>query len=540
LIVQALIIAQHHNIRQGRPMKYSASSLALLLALGAMGQQTNALSPRPALRPTSSTRRPVHSSPVKANGGGPTKESQWLNWVYREFMEQEVGKLSSNVLSKIVPAMSGWSRTKSHHGALKAQEMLERYVHEHSAGNDHAVLETRHFNAVMDAWAKSRREDAPDQVQAIIKWMNELRLKDPELNVKPDVISMSTLVIAWSRTKGGSEQALSILQYMERKGLAPNTVTYNSVLMGLVHCPDREKALKAEQIIHRMEQRFQNGYHECRPDVYSYQSLIAAWSRTTLAGTPQRAEEVLHFLDKKSKEGRSELTPNVHCFTAAIHAWSHSSERSKARRAYQILQHMRELYQAEQNPTLKPNVVTYTAVMNACAMPADTEERDTALQIAQLTLEELRYCGEDAPNFLTYSAMLHVIATTRDEGDARDALAKQAFVDACRDGQVGRIVMEKFGIAASKEVYLEVLGDFVSNTEIAKLPIEWTRNVKGEQEPHHRRSSMKEAFDQKLSAASFSKLQQVRFKEGTSGHYSKERDTVQWSIENLETCVRTL
>lgn len=443
---------------------------------------------------------------------------KWANFIYHRLEEAEVGKVDKEYLDQVRPIIASWAKNKDNpESAEKAQFLLDRYVQEFIAGNKHANPELWVFNAAMDGWAKSRRKNAPQKIEAILQTMKNLRLNHNLKDLEPDVISLSSLVLAWvnSRAPEAVEKALCILDYMEKEGFDPSTITYNKVLLSFVHSTLPDKAVKAEALIKRMSLRHREENKDCAPDIYSFQSLIAAWSRTKMSGTPQKAEEVLHFLDSQSEKGRKNLTPNAHCYTAAMHAWSNSIEDDKGRRAYELLQKMNRLYEATKRKNLKPNVVAYTAVINACALPYAEREHSKALNIAQLVMEELRYSEHASPNFLSYSAMLHVIATTLEKNEKRDALSYKYFEEAIHDGQVGYLVLEKLQIAAPN-VYNALVEDLINidadGNKVVEIPAEWGENVKGERDPSQR--LLKDTPVKFLNRVSYQRLKEVKKKYG--------------------------
>jgi hypothetical protein len=482
--------------------------------------------------------------------------------------------LRLSVLKLFVPAMMAWARRKTTHAAEQCETLLRRYVQQALAGNPHAVPNTIMFNIVMDAWAKTETSDAPKRILKLLEWMQTLRRNGKEGIVpspsqasasssssasstpasqqttttnsqsstqleiwtqalRPDVFSFSTLVTAWAKSRhpDASSKALSILDYMERKGLQPNTFTYNAVLHALVFSRDKDRADKAERLVLRMERLYEQQLEELlqkgidvndhtnnntivvgvEPDLYTYQSLMAIWSRIRKAGAPQRVEQILHMLQERSQYDPT-LEPNTHCFTAAIHAWARSvKEKSKASHAYKLLCELRDRYEQQQpsNDRIKPNIVSFTAVINACVCTTthywttdddDTgvdntasDERDMALKIAHLTMEELRRSPQyGQPNFLTYAAMLRVYGTNLPPGPTRDALVRRTMVQCCQAGQLGQVVWDAFESAASWELVEQTraaLGLSSSSRENAvqddnddnlRLARYSSRNVKGE------------------------------------------------------------
>jgi hypothetical protein len=246
--------------------------------------------------------------------GGKFNEFQWLNWVYCQWRSTKPGELDKDVLKQMVPAISSWGRRKTIESAGKAEELLERIVEENLAGNASAELTVTLFNSAMDAYSKVGN---PDGVQRILQRMHQLRQENTHLvHLQPDVFSMSTLATAWakSRSPEAAKKAEAILNYMAVRKMPPNTITYNAVLNALAYGKEVDKALRIEDILKRMQDRSEAG-EDCEPDIYSYQSLIQALSKTPLSGSPQKAEQILLFLDEESENGKKHLKPNSYCFT---------------------------------------------------------------------------------------------------------------------------------------------------------------------------------------------------------------------------------
>lgn len=129
---------------------------------------------------------------------------------------------------------------------------------------------------------------------------------------------------------------------------------------------------------------------------------------------------------------------------------------------------------------MKPNVKTFTAVLNACARPSDAIEALDAFAIAKLTMAELSLGVYGHPNFLSYAAFLSVCATALEAGPRRDSLVRQAFEDCAKAGEVGMIVLEKLHAAASPALVDELIGRYRSGNAEIQVPLRWKSNVRGE------------------------------------------------------------
>ena len=412
-------------------------------------------------------------SKVKAKAAQKETEYKWLTWLYRNWKYVPVGELDEGIVRLMVPAMPLYAKRRTRRAAEQAEEMLDRYIAEYEAGNKAAELNNTLFHAVMDAHAKCGQ---PEQAAAVLQKMIHLSKREELLQaLEPDVFSFTILATAWAKSRHpqAADKAENLLHYMERQNMAISTLTYNVVLNAIAVCHDKAKASRARRLVHRMEQMSQNKEANCEPDLYTYQSWMAACSRTRVG--LDETMQIFHSLEEKAGE-RPHLRPNAHCFAAAIHAWAYSSKPNKAHEAHRLLQEMKRRYEDLGQSFCRPNVVVFTSVINACVNPSSEHEALAAFDIAQSTFEELLCSPYGPPNFLTYAALLHACSTCLPRGEYCDSVVDQIFDMCCEYGCVGRIVVQKFREAASAELQDDVLGTRDWND----LPSDWTRRVKGE------------------------------------------------------------
>lgn len=282
-------------------------------------KSTSSSLPRQSPLPAPASFTALYSTPItnsKKRKGKSKRydEFQWLNWLYNQWRKCRTGEIPEPLVRQMIPAISRWGRRKSLNSAERAEQLLNRLVEEAIAGSIHVDLNVALFNAAMDAHAKVAN---PEGVQRILRKMETLRIEHEQFsNLRPDVVTMSTLTTAWakSRLPEAASKSVAVLQYMESQGLEPNTIVYNAALHALAFSPSMDKCAKAEELVECMKSQFAEG-KDCKPDIYTYQSLILAWSRTNIDGAPQKAEKILNFLDEEAKNGDKSLTPNAHCFT---------------------------------------------------------------------------------------------------------------------------------------------------------------------------------------------------------------------------------
>lgn len=145
---------------------------------------------------------------------------------------------------------------------------------------------------------------------------------------------------------------------------------------------------------------------------------------------------------------------------------------------------MDKLYRAGDKDT-RPDEHSYTAVLNSCAFPAvvDARSRKKALDTAIFTLAELQGSPYGKPNHLTYGTFLKACANLMPRDDElRRLVVEPVFIQACRDGQVGEMVLTHLRNAAPKDLYRELLKEVSPSSggkvKLEDLPFEWRRNVR--------------------------------------------------------------
>lgn len=98
---------------------------------------------------------------------------------------------------------------------------------------------------------------------------------------------------------------------------------------------------KAEQLLLRMRDLYNNGHMDERPNAYIYSSLMKTWLKSKREIAPHKIQEILDYMMDQSDH---ELLPDNPCFRAAIHAWITISKRPE--KSYSILRNMVKMFEA--------------------------------------------------------------------------------------------------------------------------------------------------------------------------------------------------
>ena len=163
----------------------------------------------------------------------------------------------------------------------------------------------------------------------------------------------------------------------------------------------------------------------------------------------------------------------------AFTAWARSSAPGKADRALNLFREMKNLYEAG-NKHLRPTVVSFNAVMNACAYTSNTnlQEQNRAIEIAHLMFRELETSKFGEPDQVTYGTFLKVCANQMSDCSSRRQIVESIFKKCCKDGQVGNLVIQQLRAIVDAEQYEALVGRSIfDDIRMEDLPSEWWCNV---------------------------------------------------------------
>ena len=281
------------------------------------------------------------------------------------------------------------------------QRMYENYVR---TGNTELRPSVHVFNSILVSLSQRPSYDSGIRGEKIINLMEDL-FQSGELESRPSLISYNCVLNCWAKStsKDGPQRAQAFLDRMiNTDRIQPDLYSYNIVLHALCrnhHQQQQRQKLgthpkqldKARELVQRM---VKNGV---RPDAITYNTLLAAWSRSDRPDAADRAiklfaqmkqdkfvsltletlNTVLHcYGDRGENPERAEqllgdmcsgLYPDIHpdrtSYNTVIAAWAKSCRHDAAQRAERILHRMTELG----GESVQPDVISFNCVINAYA-----------------------------------------------------------------------------------------------------------------------------------------------------------------------------
>jgi len=261
------------------------------------------------------------------------------------------------------------------------------------------------YASVLDAWYKIAMNDrvlddvAANRALALLKRMDDLcRLGEVNTGlpshrhvVKPNGVVISTVICALTATS------------LKLKGKRSNGMDMS-----------QKNAQRARALLESQIQSYLNGNADMKPPILIINRVLDAIAKSV---GPLAAEELLGRLEYLHQTGTGIDGPDVYSYTTVITAWSKHGNRLSADRADAILQRMESLYLAGVIQA-KPNNVTYNAVISAYSRSrhgiASAEKAEKLLERMQALASPVAMGGRElkntlddlCPNKITFSSVM--------------------------------------------------------------------------------------------------------------------------------------
>jgi len=363
-------------------------------------------------------------------------------------------------------SIDAWSKVGGVRAAERAQDIHDALVKisrgggggDDDDGDDEECVappSTVSYNALLNAWSKSRSPDAPQRVESILREMIE-SYHAGNRDVRPDVVSFTTVIdtLAKSGQRGSGQRGLELLEEMEAMAMAaassgdgdgdgdddlslrPNVFSYSACINAFAKSPDEDAPERAEELLTAMKDRYEKGDWRLRPTVVMYNSIINAYGRS---GSAERATAILDRMEKSVEEGGEEVEPDALSWSLVVSAWAYSTDPGALERSEEMLLRMERWAVAKTRKLEKEGALphhqicldidSYNAVLFSLSRSQKQDAPRRALAILRRMLDLANAGFKDVrPNAKSWNSVLNTFARTREAGIAASAEAVLMFM----------------------------------------------------------------------------------------------------------------
>ncbi|KAL7567505.1 hypothetical protein ACA910_009517 [Epithemia clementina (nom. ined.)] len=416
--------------------------------------------------------------------------------------------------------LRSWAMSGASDAADNAQRVLDQLERLFEQGKTSIRPNYVCYTTVMGAWGHSRKPNALTRMEAILRHMERQFTETQQADVRPNTVSYVTAIDAFVRRNewNAAQRAQDTVDRMMKLyslGLGhvrPTRIVFNTLIHAWSKCGANnnsgdgsninnnnnnsnnnnnnngaEAAQRAEEIFKWMEAQYQAGDVLVRPDEVSLCAVLNAWANHAGTLGAQRAQQIFQHMQSLTLEQRgfhiSIMTPNI-----VIKAIARSKDRHAVAMAEEMLIQLENDY-AFGRSTLRPDVTTYSSVINCCAYHRHFEGQAEALAVALRTFRKL--CdmeGGEGPNNITFGTLFKAIAHLMPAGDERDELVRSLFDKCCDEGFVDAFVLSQVKTASLllfKDLMEEAGQSWGKNKPeneiiegiLESIPSEWSSNV---------------------------------------------------------------
>ena len=264
-----------------------------------------------------------------------------------------------------------------------------------------------HFTAVIDAWAKSQSQDAPERAWNILLKMQRMARETNNYDLIPTTITYNTVLNAMAQTSAQEPKAglaaLALLKdmwtwYEEGNVHAkPNLVTYNTVLNTFAEYRGNGAAEQADQILIMMHTRYREGDQDLKPDLACYNTVLKAWRNSGTSIAPERASALLDEMERLATFESFDTVPDRISYITAINAWSRSGRKGG-------LQHIMTLLEKGSNVGVSCEIGLFNAFLDGLAKCGYSQEAQDVLD--ELCNNYIQGKSKIKPDVVTFNTVI--------------------------------------------------------------------------------------------------------------------------------------
>ncbi|KAL3804593.1 hypothetical protein ACHAWO_012268 [Cyclotella atomus] len=268
---------------------------------------------------------------------------------------------------------------------------------------------TQSFNVIIDALAKSGMPDSANRAEALLDAM-EKKCRSGDMSAVPDSYTFTSLLNAISlanhhSAKGSwAEHVHRRMKRMNKEGLveAPTTPVYNALLNALITSNERGAYNRAKSLFAEMVAMTIANTRTYNIMIKSHSTIIEDSGVLISYARPSKAKALLYQME----QSKGIVSPDIYSYTTLMCAYSRSNTKRKAMKAFGVLRKAIDsgvLRKEHHNPKVRM-IRPFNAVLTACAHTNARDEKVQAFTILVSTLILIREYTK--PDDTTYRVLI--------------------------------------------------------------------------------------------------------------------------------------
>ena len=136
------------------------------------------------------------------------------------------------------------------------------------------------FNTLISAWSRSQEPESAEMAEKIFSWL-EAQYAAGDESARPDQVTLCSVLNAWANNaiNGGAMRAQQIMDHtetltVEERGFERTIVAWNILIKAWGRSKTADSIQRAEEILNNLEQEYQAGTSNVKPDITTYSSVI--------------------------------------------------------------------------------------------------------------------------------------------------------------------------------------------------------------------------------------------------------------------------
>lgn len=336
----------------------------------------------------------------------------------------------SVVIIMFAQLRNAWSKSGLPYRAGKRCETLLNRMISMAMDDGRARMtpDTVSFNIAIAALAQGKERDSGSRAEALMYKMENLR-GAAGWDCAPDQITYNCVINNWasSRSPGAAERATEILNHMIHRNEAGvsnvtiSDVTYSVVLKALAKSNDRNALDHAEEVFEGYRKAVDDGKWGLSHYAITWNAMINCYAKSRRPDSGKKAMELFETMKANvGKPGWEFCFVDKYTYTSLIDAIAKEESYESSERAIQLLEEIEKTYQETGDILFEPNILLYTAVVNAIGRSHKDPHRAQSI-VDRVESQYLHRTNDRSPrpDVLFYNALINAYGWSDMDGRSK-------------------------------------------------------------------------------------------------------------------------